>query len=206
MLKAKHHWLVYPFFSWYTKYLIHRHFHHIVLNGSFDDRGLPVLLISRHQSWWDGFWAMRLNQKVFKRKFTFMMQEEQLRKYWYFNYAGGFSVKNNSRSVIETLNYTAELLRNPKHLVLMFPEGKIRSLYAGDILFQRGVEHILHRVHQEIHIVFAVFLIEYASFSRPVLYGYYTEYKEKGLIVNILQQSYNRFYHDCLAQHQCMEF
>ena len=63
----------------------------------FNDRNLPVLLISNHISWWDGFWAMYINLKVLKRKFHFMMLEEQLRKYWFFNYTGGFSVNKKSK-------------------------------------------------------------------------------------------------------------
>ncbi len=55
-----------------------------------------------------------------------MMLEEQLRKRMYLNKSGGYSVRKGSRSILKSLDYTAELLKEKKSLVLMFPQGKIR--------------------------------------------------------------------------------
>jgi hypothetical protein len=53
-----------------------------------------------------------------------MMLEDQLKRYWFFKYTGGFSVKKKSKSITETLNYTQELLSDGKNLVLIFPHGQ----------------------------------------------------------------------------------
>ena len=101
ILKAKHNFIIYLFFKQYAEWIMKRHFGVIQILGDFQEKKLPVLLISNHISWWDGFWSMYLNVKVLKRKFHFMMLEEQLRKFWFFNYSGGFSVNKKSKTIIE---------------------------------------------------------------------------------------------------------
>ena len=71
------------------------------------------------------------------------MLEEQLKKNWFFQYTGGYSIKKSTRSVVESLNYTAELLENNKNLVLMFPQGKIQSMHRSEFVFEKGIERIL---------------------------------------------------------------
>ena len=78
MLEAKHHFFFYPFFQHYSSWKIGRNFHEVKVIGTFDDQQLPILLLANHVSWWDGFWIMNLDMKVLKRKFHFMMLEEQL--------------------------------------------------------------------------------------------------------------------------------
>ena len=94
ILRAKHNFFIYPFFQYYTKMMIKKKFESISIEGEFKDSGKPLMLIGNHISWWDGFWAMYINLKLFKRKFHFMMQEDQLLRYKFFNYTGGFSINN----------------------------------------------------------------------------------------------------------------
>lgn len=59
-----------------------------------------------------------------------MITEENYKKVWFLKYLGSFSVKKNSRSAIETLEYAGKLLNEPDNLVLIFPQGK---LYSGRV-------------------------------------------------------------------------
>jgi 1-acyl-sn-glycerol-3-phosphate acyltransferase len=200
ILKAKHHFFLYPFFKVYTLWKIGRNFREVRISGQIDDKGLPVLLLSNHLSWWDGFWAAYLNQKVFKRKFHFMILEEQLRKYGFFNKIGGYSVRKNSRTVIESINYTCSLLEKPENIVLLFPQGEIESLYTSKIQFEKGIERILKEIKNDIHIVFQVNLVDYFSFAKPTLFLYFEEYQNQGMSVDELQQSYNAFFQRCIKE------
>ena len=119
MLTANHHRFIYPFFQYYTEYLLKRRFHSVQIFGDFEDRGLPVLLIANHIGWWDGFWAMHLMLKVLHRKFYFMMQEDQLLKYRFFNQTGAFSIRKSSREALQSLSYASSLLEEPSNMVLM---------------------------------------------------------------------------------------
>ena len=74
-----------------------------------------------------------------------MMLESELRKRWIFSYSGGFSVAHGSRSSIESLNYSADLLQNNSNLVLMFPQAKMHSIYNDNLKFERGIEYIAKR-------------------------------------------------------------
>lgn len=198
--KASHHPVIYPFFKFYAIWKIKRNFHSVFINGNYINRGLPILLISNHSSWWDGFWAMYLNLKLFNRKFYFMMLEEQLKKHMFFNRTGGYSIKKGTKSIVETINYTAELLSDKNNLVLLFPQGKIESIYTHTHRFEKGIEHIIKKVKGNIQILFLVNLIDYLSNPKPGLYMYFIEYHGSDFTGEILEKEYNNFHAFCIAR------
>ena len=196
IIKAKHNFIIYPFFKWYAGFIIRRHNNTVKIIGKFKDRNLPVLLISNHISWWDGFWAMYINQNVLHRKFHFMMLEEQLRKYWFFNFTGGFSVNKSTKSIVDTLNYTSGLLTDKENMVLIFPQGEIQSLHNQNIQFERGLEHVLRNKENAVQVIFLVNLIDYFSNPKPGIYFHIREYTEGAFDLKSIQQSYTVFYAD----------
>ncbi|HNX66588.1 MAG TPA: lysophospholipid acyltransferase family protein [Bacteroidales bacterium] len=199
-IKARHNFIIYPFFKRYTRYKLSVHFSKIVIQGSIEQRELPVLLIANHISWWDGFWAVNINQQILKKKFHFMMLEEQLRKFWFFRYCGGFPVRKNSRSVIKSLDYAAELLTDPDNAVLFFPQGKIWSSHLTHLRFEKGIEYILKKTEQgKIQVVFLVNFTEYLSESRPSLYQYLEEYEGDDFSCHAIENAYNDFFTRCLS-------
>jgi len=128
-----------------------------------------------------------------------MMLEEQLRRHWYFNYTGGYSVRKNSRSALESINYTAELLTDAGNMVLLFPQGKINSVYKDSFVFERGIEKILKKVNRdELEIVFTANMVDYLSDVRPSLYQYVEEYKDSAISWSEIETQYNLFYRRCL--------
>lgn len=200
ILKAKHHPVIYPFFKFFTALRIKTTFNAVHIIGSFKDSNLPILLISNHVSWWDGFWAEFLNQKLFKRKFHFMMLEEQLRKYWFFNYTGGYSVKKNSRSILESIEYSSDILSKKENVLLIFPQGEIQSMHCQSFIFEKGLERIFSLIKNPVQILFLANLVDYFSGSKPTLYSYLMEYTEKKYNIISIQNVYNKFYKECIIK------
>ncbi len=198
MYKAKQHKVLIPVFKWLTRFLIQRNFNSVNIYGEFADNGKPVLVIANHISWWDGFWIEYLNLKKIHRKFHFMMLEEQLKKHWYFQYIGGYSIKKKSRNIIESLNYSIELLQQPENVVLMFPQGQIHSLYNDNVHFESGIERIIHKVSPDTQILFTANLVDYLSDSKPNLFIYIKTFTAKNLSKVDIAEEYENFYHQVI--------
>lgn len=199
ILKGKHHFLLDPFFRNYVLWKMNRNFHSIKISGNIEDRDLPILLICNHISWWDGIWALYVNQTLFRRKYFFMMLEEQLRKNWFLNYAGGYSITRNSRGVLESIDYTLELLKSKKNMVLIFPQGEIESMYKKRFDFKKGIEHILKRLENEVQVVFLANLIDYHQNKKPAVYSFLHEYKGSSKLTEV-EDDYNKFYEKCISK------
>lgn len=198
ILKAKHNFFLDSFFRFYVIWKMKKSFHAFTIEKNIEDKGLPILLICNHMSWWDGIWALQINQSIFHRKYHFMMLEEQLRKNWFFNYTGGYSIAKKSKSIIETLNYTAELLSDSKNMVLIFPQGEIESIYNLNFIFEKGIEKILKRTKNEVQVVFLANLIDYQSNVKPSLFAYMNDYTGS-LEIEEIENQYNLFYKKCVA-------
>ena len=126
MIRAQHRLWADMIFQPYLTWLFKRNFHEIQLLGTLpkitDD--LPVLLLPNHSTWWDGFFVYLLNKKIFRRTAYLMMLEKQLSKYKFFAKIGAYSIEpENRRSLIESLEYTVELLNQEMPLVTVFPQG-----------------------------------------------------------------------------------
>ena len=200
ILKAKHNAVIYPFFKWFIRFKINRNFNPVKITSEIIEKNLPVLLITNHNSWWDGLWVEYVNQQIFKRKYHFMMLEEQLRKFWFFNYTGGFSVRKNSKSIIETLDYTRQLLTNKNNLVLMYPQGEIQSMHEPVFKFERGLEHILKKIENPVQVVFMVSLVDYFSNPKPGLFLYLKEFDGMDFKTETILLKFNKFYADCVEK------
>jgi hypothetical protein len=201
MIKSRHT----PFYTWffrvYTILMLRHHFHRVTLSNRFVDRGLPVLLIGNHFSWWDGFIANLINIKVFHRKFHVMMLEDQLSSRMFLNKAGAYSIKKNSRSVAESLNYTAGLLGHEENIAVLYPQGELESLYKYPVSFEKGISAIAAKVKNKFHLVFYVALLDYFSEKKPSLTIYLEEVpQELAYSPGNLEDAYNNFLSDCFKQ------
>ncbi|MBN2788109.1 MAG: 1-acyl-sn-glycerol-3-phosphate acyltransferase [Paludibacteraceae bacterium] len=194
MVKAKHHPFIYPFFKWFAVRLLKHNFSSIEIIGKVNSQNKSVLLVANHIGWWDGFWAMYLNLKVFNKKFHFMMLEENLKKHWYFNYSGGFSVKKNSKSMLESIDYSCKLLKNPENLVLLYPSGKLLSSYNTNIQFEKGAERIIKNVNKDSVVVMLCAIYDYWNQKKPALKLYIKEL----VTPNEAEKEYQEFYIACM--------
>lgn len=196
MLKAKHLYFFYHFFRLHSLWNINRHFQQVEITGTYEEKGKPLLIIANHISWWDGFWVVYFRQKVVKRRFHFMMLEEQLQKNWFLRYAGGFSINKKSKTIIDTIQYTQALLENPENMVLIFPQGKIESHYLTTLTFEKGIQKIVTK-SKNAQILFSVHLIDYFSNKKPTLFIYFKEWEPLSPQEDIEEQ-YNYFYQSCI--------
>ena len=198
MIQAKHHAVIYPIFSLLTQYLMNHKFHSVHVEGDFEDTGKPVLVIANHVSWWDGFWILHLNMRVIHRRFHFMMLEEQLKKHWYFQYIGGYSVKKKTRSIVESIGYTIELLRDNGNMVFMFPQGEITSMHNHAIVFEKGAQRIVDGSSDDVQVLFMANFIDYFSDPKPNVFLYLKKFPVQELKKNQLEFHYNKFYQQAL--------
>ena len=198
MIRARHHPVIYPFFKWLSLWLIRHRFNSVRIQGEFNDTGTAVLVIANHISWWDGFWIMMLNIRIIKKKFHFMMLEEQLKKHWYFQYTGGYSVRKKSRSVMESIEYTRMLLNTKENMVLLFPQGKIHSLYDSQVVFEQGIERILSGVPSDTQVLLVANLVDYLADVRPNLFVYIQPCTVADFSNSPIETAYNRFYQEVL--------
>ncbi|GCE19584.1 lysophospholipid acyltransferase family protein [Dictyobacter kobayashii] len=112
---------------------------HTSLRGHFDrvffrmhetlteeQRRLPIIICANHSSWWDGY-VGALVERHLKLDGYLMMEEPQLKRYFFFRWIGCFSVdRHNPRSAMQTIHYASKLLKKrPGHMVWLFPQGEI---------------------------------------------------------------------------------
>ena len=144
MLEPRKNWIVFKFFSWYINRIIKSDFQELNFNKISIDQSKSILLIANHFSWWDGFVLFQINRLYFRKKFHVMITQENYQKVWFMKYLGSFSVKKNSRSIIETLEYAGHLLDDPENLVLIFPQGKLYSGHVEQIQFEKGLMNLIN--------------------------------------------------------------
>lgn len=200
MIKAAHTFIGNSFFNIFSYLGLRKNFQRVVYKGKFVDKGRPVLIISNHFSWWDGFIQLQLNREFLHRKFHVMMLEKQLRKFMILNKGGAFSVNSGSRGLIESLDYSVQLLSDNKNMILFFPQGEIQSVYTPYFHFEKGLEYILKKCHTDIQLIFNVNLIDYFSEKKPTLTVYFTEFEYKNLNIKEIETSFNNFANDCKKQ------
>ena len=67
-----------------------------------------------------------------------MVNEETMRKIKFFKYLGAFSVHQQSRQIVQSLQFAAQLLQQPQNLVVVFPQGKLYSNFAQQLQVAGG--------------------------------------------------------------------
>lgn len=201
MIKARHTYMGWLVCCFYSGYKLNKAFRSVKIVGDETDNKLPVLMIANHFSWWDGFIQYRLNRKLFGRRFHVMMLEEQLQQNMILNKGGAFSIHKNSRRIIDSLNYSLEILGDHKNLLLLFPQGKIESMHTGRYRFEKGLSYLLKHLRNDIQIIFNVNLVDYFSEKTPSLNVYYKNYApNRQLGLDQIEEDFNRYADECKQQ------
>lgn len=195
MIRARHTSFYTRFFRWYSRLMIRWHFREMEVHNKVEDNGNAILVIGNHFSWWDGFFMLEVNRRIWKRKFHVMMLEEQLQNRMFLNKTGAYSIRKNHRSVVTSLNYTSGLLQNDNNLVLMFPQGKIQTHHTSRFTFEKGVETIINKTKGSPQVVFSAALVDYFSEKKPRLDVYLenAELKDQ-TTTKELEDRYNNFF------------
>lgn len=174
MIKAQKNTLISAFFKLYHKLLLKRHFFRIHLCGSDNlnriDKALPVILYANHSNWWDGFMAFQLTSNYLKADDYLMMDFEQMRKYRFFKYIGVFSVnRGDAREGVESINYTAELLKDSKKYLWIFPEGVMHAQDYEPLKFYSGLTRIAEKAGK-VNLVPVSLRYEFINEQRPEVF------------------------------------
>lgn len=193
MIKPAHNKIYERFFDMYFTYILKHNFRKISIEGDFipDDRS--ILLVPNHFSWWDGFFAWKLNTKLLKKKFYLMMLERELAKRLFFTKLGAFSISYTSKEMIKSLRFATEVLKEPNNLLVFYPQGKLFSQHHKALKFQRGIEWIVKQ-SKNFRLLMCVNLIDYYAYPKPSLTIYLQEYRYlTDFNLSHFQLSYNLF-------------
>jgi 1-acyl-sn-glycerol-3-phosphate acyltransferase len=194
MIKPAKHWLITPFFSLYISWIIKRNFHSVNFNKVTLHPAKAVLLIANHFSWWDGFLLYYLNKIYFKKTFRIMVLEETMREVKFFKYLGGFSVTKNSRQVVGSLQYAAELLNDADNLVVIFPQGKLYSNFVESVTFEKGLFKITEMATADFQYLFAAAFTENFDKKKPSVNICFKVMQGNEVSANDLQDAYQQHY------------
>jgi len=114
-------------------------------------RGTPsastggLLVYANHPGFWDGFVAHELSRAAGWDAYC-LMEERNLRRYPFLARLGAFSIEpGRAGSALESLRYARALLRRPRAVVFIFPEGELRPFGEMPLRLARGVE-VLARI------------------------------------------------------------
>jgi hypothetical protein len=99
-----------------------------------------------------------------------MMQEDHIKKRMFFNLLGGFSINRESKEVVKSLQYAANLLDNPKNLVTVFPQGALVSNHSEEINIERGIDYIVKKIKGDCQIIYYSAFIDYFESLKPSVY------------------------------------
>jgi len=200
MIKAKHNRLYIWFFRNYFGLLRKIHFRKMtVVSDVLIPENQSVLLFQNHFSWWDGYWSDWISKDILKRKFHVMMSEDNLRKHFFLNRCGVFSIQKNNRDFLNSLAYSSELLRDPKNLVTIYPTGVMLTQHQQLLHFQQGIDRIVSGETSHFAIVLAVFLVDYFGFPRPEIRIYLDNYSGERTAEG-LENAYHQFYQSCIEK------
>jgi 1-acyl-sn-glycerol-3-phosphate acyltransferase len=200
MIKDRYHPLWLWFYSSYFRVLQKIHFRRIsVITDDIFPEGQAVLLLQNHFSLYDGYWSMYLCNKVFRRRFHVMMLEEELVKRMFLTRCGVFSVRKNSRDLLESLNYASELLQDSLNVVAIYPSGGIISHHQQNFEFQQGFIRIAGNQANPPLIALAVVLVDHFSQARPEIRIYLKKYSGERT-AEAIEKAYHSFYQSCVAK------
>ena len=196
MIPAKKNSLIHWFFHRYINYIVKKNFHRVNFNTVEVDKQRSILLIANHFSWWDAFILYYLNSKLFKKRFHIMVLEDTVRNISFIKYMGAFSVAKNSKDIMASLNYAAELLHNARNLVVIFPQGKLYSNFVDDVSFEKGVLNIIGKAKENMRIIFAATFIEHLQYKKPGVSVYLNKHSSNHFAnIDELQQAYRQHYY-----------
>ena len=173
MIQAQHRFWADFIFQPYLTRLFKRHFHTIQLLGDLPEipNHLPLLLLPNPSTWWDAFFVYLLNTSIFRRTAYLMMLEAQLSKYKFFAKIGAYSIAPKHRhGIVESLEYTVELLKRGTPLISIFPQGELLPWHTRPLDYKRGVEWILRAYGKPVAILPLAIRTELLSEKRSEVF------------------------------------
>lgn len=188
-------------YTWYFNYIFKKAFTNLNYNELTIDPDEAVLLLANRFSWWDAFMLFQLNKKVFKKQFHVLVSSKDYEQVRYLKYFGAFAPENTAKDVITTFHHAGALLNDPQNLVLIFPQGRIRSMHNKRINFEKGVLQVINASRKKFQIVFSVILIDYFNHRKPEAEAYLVNWKvEEYISLQLLKSEYNKNYDNAILK------
>jgi len=155
--------------AWFIRLAMRRRFFAVVVenpeNSALLEPGKPVVACSNHCNWWDGFAAVLFAHSLPGRH-TYLAQENtKLADAAFFRFAGAFGI-SAGRDAAPGLRHALEILKNPRALVWIFPQGELRSANAR-LEVKPGTGFLVEKSGASLLPV--AFRYEWFSESRPTL-------------------------------------
>ena len=190
------HWILHHYGQW----TFSRHFHELRSDPIDIDKNKSVLLIANHFSYWDALILYLICIKLLKKKFHVMVRQDTTVQLKYLKFGGAFPINKNSRDMLRSLDYAAELLSDPQNLVLIFPQGKLYSNFVSEINFGKGIMKVIDKANGKFQLVFAATFIQYLKHKKPTATVYLKNqaYREKSL--EDLKNTYQKHYENTKLQ------
>lgn len=170
MIKAEHKKWARLLYDIYITRLLKQNFNRFLQTNEFPNvnKESALIITPNHFSWWDGFFAAYYADKIIHRKIHLLMLEEQLKRYWFFNKVGAYSINiSNPKSMIETINYTADVLNDKNNFVVYYPQGKIESYDKRPPTLKEGIIKVVERIKIPTEILPVIFKIVYSTNKQP---------------------------------------
>lgn len=158
------------------------------------------MIIGNHFSWWDGFIVSYANHQLFSRRIFVMMLEEELQQRTFLRRIGAFSIKKNSRSAMESIQYALKVLETENNILLLFPQGNFQSLHQYPLCFEKGWFRILQQAPDNMQLVFMANLTDYFSQRKPNLSIYVQGVDQVFESHKEVEQAYNSFLANAISQ------
>lgn len=172
MIKADHKKWARRLYDFYVPRILKSNFQHFYLTNEFpqipNDEGL--IITPNHFSWWDGFFIDYTLSHFSSRKIYMLMLEEQLKRYWFFQKVGAFSINpQNPKSIKTTFDYIIEVVGDPKNVLLFYPQGEIEDYVKRPLKVKEGLKTILNMTQTKVNILPVAFKIKYGNTKKPDL-------------------------------------
>lgn len=174
MIKTRKIPLFEKIFNFYNTRLIKKFFYKIYIDNSpafvNRNRNLPTIIFANHSNWWDGLIAFFLSKNIWNINAYIMMDIEQLAKHKFFSRLGAFSVdKSSSASAYKAIEYSLELLKDPRKVLWIFPQGKMLPNDTRPLIFYSGLSKIIEKTGN-VNLFSLSFRYEYLMEQRPEIF------------------------------------
>lgn len=196
MIEAKHYKFYRLLFNLYINSQIKKYFNRIYLIGekpkANDNESLLVL--PNHFSWWDGFFVDLIYRKFFSnRKIYMMVLEETIKRYWFFNKIGAFSINQKSpKDILKSFEYAKNLLKEENNFVVIFPQGELKP-YSTQVEIKPGIIEFLLKDHSDFNLIFLAMKIQFENEKKPNVYFKMSEIKSSKEYVSNNEKLRNDF-------------
>jgi 1-acyl-sn-glycerol-3-phosphate acyltransferase len=200
MIKPGTNFFIRQILHYYVTRIVKRHFHELKFDPVEIDPNKSVLLIANHFSFWDSLILFVVCRKLTKKDFHVMVSEDTAVKFQYVKHGGAFSINKQSKDMLQSLDYAAELLNDPQNLVLIFPQGKLYSNFVNTVQFEKGIARVIEKSGGQFQLLFAATFIQYLKHKKPTATVYFQIEPSQNKNFEDLKNGYQMHYDNAKLQ------